>query len=152
MNTLERLRDLTVIERDHGIRPAGPKNACFYCKSKIGQKHSYTCAIVEQEVECVAMFEKYDETVTFRATVPFFWKEDDIHYHFNESSWCSNNLEGYVRDDEAAARVLASAYDKLVKPGHCLCDVTTVEFVKVVDKGPFIPKRDPHDEEEEEHP
>ena len=156
----ERLRDLTVIENDHGIRPAGPKNACFYCRSKIGQKHSYTCAIVEQEVECIAMFDKYDETVTFRITVPFFWKGEDIDYHFNESGWCADNLFAYVEEDamglltaegDKAQRVLESAYKKLVEKDGCLCNYTTIEFMKVIDKGPFIPKVNPHDEEEEEH-
>jgi hypothetical protein len=153
MSDAERLRDLTVIENDDGIRPAGPKNACFYCKSKIGQKHSYTCAIVEQEVELVAMFDRYDETVTFRIPIPFFWKGEDIDHHFNQGMWCADNLFVYVREDEKAQRVLESAHEKLVKHRDgCLCNYTTIEFVKVIDKGPFIPKRNPHDEEEEEHP
>jgi hypothetical protein len=156
MSDAERLRDLTVIENDDGIRPAGPKNACFYCKSKIGQKHSYTCAVVIQEIELVAIFKRFDKAARFRVTVPFHWKEDDILHHFNESGWCAENIIYYEerqKPDEPSVARAASAMLGLKGKDQCLCGFVEVELSKVIDKGPYIEKYDPNDDpEDEEHP
>jgi hypothetical protein len=32
-----------VAPNDDGIRPAGPRDACFYCRQKVGQPHKPDC-------------------------------------------------------------------------------------------------------------
>jgi hypothetical protein len=69
---------------DDGIRPAGPNDACFYCRAKIGDTHGPECAIPIRTV--VVKME-----IEYTIDIPEHWDVDMLHFHRNDGSWCSNN-------------------------------------------------------------
>jgi hypothetical protein len=69
---------------DHGIRPAGPPDACFYCKAKVGQRHGPRCEAVRKKVWVRYSFE-------LEVEVPRFWEKTDVEFWRNESSSCAIN-------------------------------------------------------------
>lgn len=70
---------------DDGIRPAGPGNACFYCRRKIGERHSTTCVMWVRAVKIRAILEfDIDEPVSFT--------KNDIEARFNEGSFCASTI------------------------------------------------------------
>jgi hypothetical protein len=103
-----------VVENDDGIRPAGNKDECFYCRRKIGQPHEEDCVIVTKKVKVRYSFE-------IEIDVPHFWDKDNIEFKLNDSSWCADNaledLTEYAGDG-------------------CLCGVFDGEFIEVVDSTP----------------
>lgn len=74
------------IVKEEDERPAGKGSGhCFYCPSKIGERHAEDCVIWEKQVVVRA-------TIEYTITVPHSWKKEDIEFHRNEGSWCSNNM------------------------------------------------------------
>ena len=84
-----------VHERDDGIRPAGPPDACCYCLQKVGQPHGAECVVVTKTVEVRVMVRisaKETVTGTFTEENPYFWEEGDCVSHWVESSLCASNI------------------------------------------------------------
>lgn len=65
--------------------PAGLPDECFWCKEKIGKEHKPECVVRQRTVVI-----KIEWELVYK--VPESWTEEDINFHLNESSWCSNNL------------------------------------------------------------
>lgn len=73
-----------VLPGDDGIRPAGPQDACLYCRQKIGQEHGRDCVTITKKVRVRYSFELEIE-------VPHSWDKGQIEFVRGESSWCANN-------------------------------------------------------------
>lgn len=93
-----------VKEDDTGIRPAGKPDECFYCHSKVGERHKYDCVTVVKKVKMRA-------TIEYETEVPVHWDKEMIEFKYNEGCWCADNIV-----DE-----LKSYIDYLNKNGRCLC-------------------------------
>lgn len=111
---------------DPGIR--GDPNACYYCKSKVGEEHGRECVVVERLIQIAFKFR-------LEIGVPYHWSGRQIHYHFNDGSWCANNAVDYIR------RYIA----QLEKQGKCLCntDAFDAEFLTVINDTPFVKRDEP---------
>lgn len=73
-----------VAPNDGGIRPAGPQNACFYCRQKIGDPHARDCVMVTKRVRV-----RY--SIELEVEVPHCWDQESVEFHRNEGTWCANN-------------------------------------------------------------
>lgn len=106
---------------DDGIRPAGPPDACFYCRQKVSQPHGRDCVIVLRRV-------KLRYVVEVEVMMPHSWDSDDIEMHRNMGSWCANNCV----DDINAHIIALEGYNR------CLCHdgAFHAEFIGVVDDTP----------------
>lgn len=108
-----------VVKNDDGIRPAGRNDTCFYCGSKIGEYHKGDCVVVTKKVKVRA-------TIEYEIEVPHFWDNEQIEFHRNEGSWCSDNLINELQ-------VIEKRND------DCLCYYTEFEYIETTDN---TPKRD----------
>lgn len=117
----------TVLPDDDGIRPAGPQDACLYCRSKIGENHKPDCGMIKQRV-------KVRYTFDLELLFPASWDADMIEFHHNEGSWCANN----------AIKELQKASCN----GQCLCGRMSAQFLEVVDAGPIVRSRKQAQEED----
>jgi hypothetical protein len=127
-----RYADLHVRADDDGIRPAGLPDECFYCREKIGRLHSTYCVMIRKEVELEASFRSSMMTLSFRQEVPHFWDDAAIVFRYNESTWCADSLEVFC---DGLKKTLS------ISDSDCLCSVTTVRLVRVVDAGPYVNAR-----------
>lgn len=59
-------------------------------------------------------------TITLEAEVPDDWNEEMINFHFNESSWCADNL----------INMLNNTIKKLDDKEDCLCRYTEIEYLR----------------------
>jgi len=101
--------NLIVKEEDEA--PARPDGTCFYCKQKIGEEHLENCYKRERSV--VVEF-----TIRVVTKEPEHWTPDDIEFHYNESSWCADNLlNSLVRRQKS-------------NPDWCLCQFTKAKYIK----------------------
>ncbi len=75
----------TVLENDHGIRPAGKDDECFYCHQKVGQEHKPDCV-----TRCRTVVVEFAFRIT--RAVPEHWDAKHIEFHMNEGSWCTSNI------------------------------------------------------------
>lgn len=98
---------------DHGIRPAGKPDRCFYCDAPLGRDHSDGCVIRSRTV--VVRFH-----VDLVVDVPEDWDAEMINFRYNESSWCADNL----------AEDLSATVNRLDDKGGCLCQFVEAEFVR----------------------
>lgn len=94
---------------DHGIRPAGPPDRCFYCDEPMGGEHKDGCVIRSRTV--VVRFH-----VDLVVNVPEHWDPSEVESSFNVSSWCGGNLAASIADTSERM------------PG-CMCGFVTAEFV-----------------------
>lgn len=101
--------------KDDGIRPAGPQDACLYCKQKIGNPHRSDCVIVQKRVRLRYCF-------VVDVSMPHAWTPKEILAHRNQGTWCADNA---IEELEA-----------LISDKSCLCDRFKAEFVDVVDDTP----------------
>lgn len=76
---------MAYIVTKEATRPNGNKTACFYCRQPIGTEHHATCVLIKKKVQVQVTFLREME-------VPAHWEKDDMEYHWNDSSWCVNNL------------------------------------------------------------
>jgi len=76
---------------EKAMRPASNKKECFYCNSKIGRFHEDDCVLVKKKVKVVA-------TIEYEIEVPADWTEDNVHFHRNEGSWCTDNMIGELEE------------------------------------------------------
>lgn len=66
-------------------RPNGKGSGhCFYCPSKIGERHSADCVRWERTVTIRMILE-------YPVKVPHSWDKDDIEFHRNDGTWCGDN-------------------------------------------------------------
>lgn len=100
--------DWTVTESS--ARPAGRPDMCFYCGGKMGEQHKPDCVIRTRTA--VVDF-------TIRLVLPEVesWNADGIESHYNESSWCSDNL-------------LDRIYAYQERTGNCICFITKAKYVR----------------------
>jgi hypothetical protein len=98
-----------LVTKDHGPRPAGKADECFYCRRKIGDEHAPECVVRERTV-VVRM------TIEYVTKVPEHWDTDGIDFHYNDSSWCASN----------ALNELAAINNR----GVCVCGHAKFEFVR----------------------
>jgi hypothetical protein len=83
-------------ENDPGIRPAGKKDECFYCKMKVGDYHNIDCVILTKK-------NKYSILVDDKVVAkllwddPIAWDNDQCDFHKNEASWCVDNALPYIK-------------------------------------------------------
>lgn len=61
-----------VTKDDHGIRPAGKPDECFYCHSKVGEPHGRDCVTITKRVRLKA-------TIEFEVEVPHSWEKLVCH-------------------------------------------------------------------------
>lgn len=101
---------------DHGIRPAGRPDACFYCKSKVGEPHGPECVVIVKRVRVRYSFE-------LEIDVPHYWGKEQLEFHRNESSWCASNALGE----------LEKAFPE---DGECPCGSFKCEALGTVDETP----------------
>ena len=127
-----------VLADDDGIRPAGPPDECFYCHSKVGERHGAQCVTVQQIVRYNVLM--HDKVVgTFQRSEPYFWTPLDCEFHKNESSWCSDNaLDAIDWVEETKAECVAEVERTLNGGWHCTCDLLLFTFKEVVDYGPLV--------------
>lgn len=107
-----------VTKDDHGIRPAGAPDRCFYCKSKVGEEHGQECVVVTKRVKLKA-------TIEFDVEVPHFWTKENIEFHRNDGTWCAQNIDNDIAQYREST-------------GSCMCSETKIEYVETVDNNPEI--------------
>lgn len=109
--------DWTITETS--ARPMGNQDECFYCKTRIGKQHKEDCVIRSKTM--VMNF-----TIRTVISVPEFWDDDQIEFHYNNGSWCADNLlrELQARSDDS----------------RCMCGITEAKVI-----------RDANSEDEEEY-
>jgi len=93
---------------DSGIRPAVNPDECLYCQQKVDTPHKSDCVILRRKVKVRYSFD-------IEIEVPQSWTKEDIDFHRNMSSWCSNNAIDELR---------ATSKD------HCLCDAFNCEVLE----------------------
>lgn len=90
------------------MRPASEKEQCFYCGQKIGENHKDDCVLINKKV-MVRMIVEYE------IEVPNHWNEENVLFHRNEGSWCSDNA--------------INELEELSQGGQCLCGKTKFEYI-----------------------
>ncbi|WP_143322725.1 hypothetical protein [Clostridium sp. HBUAS56010] len=95
-------------------RPAGEPDRCFYCGRLLGEQHKDDCVIKSKTVVV-------DFTVRTVLSVPESWDENQINYHYNDGTWCADNLLNELDNRNNMTQ-------------RCLCDITSAKFVKEADE------------------
>lgn len=80
-----------MVTADHGPRPAGPPDECFYCSNKIGSAHKPDCVMRERTVVV-----KFQGEAVIR--IPDHWDENMVNFRYNGSSHCTNNLIHWLEE------------------------------------------------------
>jgi hypothetical protein len=106
-----------VLADDDGIRPAGPPDACFYCRRKVGEKHGDKCVCVVRDVT-YSVFHGSEEIGTWACAEPFEWDDAQGYFHRNEGTWCTDNAID-TASDELRARLVEIREQQT--NGGCLC-------------------------------
>lgn len=96
---------------DHGIRPAGDQQKCFYCDGAKGAQHRIGCVIRNRTVVVRTIVEHV-------ITVPEDWERSTIE--FTEGSSCSDN---HINTLRALVRRLDDA-------DLCTCGMVSIEYVR----------------------
>jgi len=114
-----------VLPDDYGIRPAGPRDACFYCQSKVGTPHASECVVIVRDVTYSVQFNG-EEVATYKTTDPSDWESETLYFHKNNSSWCASNIE----KDNGLTVINLEKWGELDHSDEtCLCD--QVELIPV---------------------
>lgn len=102
------------IVTDKAQRPVDPNSGtCFYCNQYIGEPHLDECVLIQKKVRVRA-------TIEYDIEVPNYWQAEELEFHRNEGSWCSDNMIRELED----------------LPG-CLCHHVEFEYLKDT-SGPYI--------------
>lgn len=104
------------VTSDHGPRPAGRSDECFYCHAPVGTLHDETCVLYQRTVSV-------EVKVRYNITVPAEWDERMVLFHRNEGTWCASNVIDELEDrfgDDA---------------DRCMCSVMEV---RVIDYDPEL--------------
>lgn len=94
---------------DEGIRPAGKPTECFYCGAQREAQHNPGCVIRNRTVVV-------DVTIRMVIDKPEDWTPEEIESHWNDSSWCADNI---ISELEAQSLRMG-----------CLCGTLTTKFVR----------------------
>lgn len=95
---------------EYSVRPNGKSDRCFYCGSLLGEQHKDDCVIKSKTVVV-------DFTIRTVIDVPEHWNEEQIHYHYNDGTWCADNLLNWI-------------YNRQEETDRCLCGITTAKYIK----------------------
>lgn len=98
--------DFIVTEK--AMRPASDKRQCFYCQQAIGEPHKPECVLIHKMV-------KVRMTIEYGIEVPADWDKDQIEFHRNDGSWCSDNALDELKE--------------VSELGGCLCHVSEFEYL-----------------------
>lgn len=79
-----------IVDQD-AIRPAGPKDACCYCREPFGGAHKPDCVLRKKSV--VVKF-----TGQCVIVIPQDWTEENVNFRYDGSSHCTNNLFNGLAD------------------------------------------------------
>ena len=79
------------VTAEHGPRPAGSPDKCFYCGESVGSDHKSECVCRNRTVVMKV-------TLELPCVRPESWLPYEIERHFNDSSWCQSNLSGLIDD------------------------------------------------------
>lgn len=90
------------------MRPASPERQCFYCQQPIWSDHKDDCVLINKKVK-VRMIVEYE------VEVPASWGKEDIEFHRNEGTWCTDNA--------------LIELDELDNEKGCLCGITKFEYI-----------------------
>lgn len=104
------MEKFVVLENDNGIRPAGKKNTCIYCGSKVGKYHKDYCVTTTKKARVKYSFE-------IEIEVPRNWDKEQIEYARNHGRWCADN---------ALQEIASYANEK----GTCLCPFFKCEVLE----------------------
>lgn len=96
---------------EHGVRPAGKPDECFYCQAAKGTQHRKGCVIRSRTVVVRTIVE---HTID----VPEDWDRSIIE--FTDGSSCSNNH----------IQKLNELVDRLNVADRCTCGMLSVEYVR----------------------
>jgi hypothetical protein len=91
-------------------RPATPPGLCTYCRQPMGAEHAADCVIRVRTVVIRLAVEMVVEVVEDLDV-------EQIHFRFNESSYCLNNL-------------LDQLSEETEDDGHCICGRADVTYVR----------------------
>jgi hypothetical protein len=94
---------------EDAMRPATPARECFYCNQAIGAEHKADCVTINKRVKVRA-------TIEYEIDVPASWDKEQVEFHRNEGSWCSDNM---LADLEC-----------LMHDGGCLCGIVEYEMLQ----------------------
>ena len=102
----------------------GKLENCIYCKSKIGEPHKVGCVVRERTVVVSA-------TIQYVITVPEDWTKEQIEFHRNEGSWCSDN--GLREIDNFRERtdhcLCGNMYYKYIREANAVDEIDNQKFV-----------------------
>ena len=95
---------------ENAKRPASDEEACFYCRSPIGDYHKEDCVLVRKKV-MIKM------TVGYEVVVPACWTKEDVEYSRNDGTWCANNA-------------LYELKEMTEKNKTCMCHYANFEYIE----------------------
>lgn len=94
------------VTQEHGPRPAGRPDQCFYCGQPVGEDHQPDCVMRERTVVI-------EWTIRMVVKVPESFTQENIEFKYNGSSYCNDNLLSYLDKEDC-----------------CLCQRSKVIFVR----------------------
>ena len=111
--------DLTITAFDDGIRPAGKQDECFYCNSKIGEKHQSDCHMISKRVLVKIAYE-------IEIVIPAKWSKEDVNHYYNEKY--TNNGIGLIEEHIDKSKKETGTENLNMK----------IDFIKDVSTSPFV--------------
>ena len=103
---------------DHGVRPNGPPDECFYCQAKVGTEHVTGCVIRSRTVVAKA-------TIEIVMSIPEDWTAEDFYSRHTDGTYCLNNL----------ADTFSEMVERLNAAGACACDMAQLDYVREAEPG-----------------
>lgn len=97
---------------DDGSTPEKPLERCLYCAAAVGSEHEPRCAMRRRTVVLRA-------EVDYVCEIPEHWTAGDTDAFYNSGTWCADNLP--------------ADFKKHVGSELCLCDSTTIRFLREAD-------------------
>ncbi len=108
-----RLESYPVTEEQINARPSRGR-ICFYCSQPVGAEHKPDCAMRKRTV-VIKM------TLEYVVDVPEHWTKENIEFHRNDGTWCSDNALGELEE--------LSKYLETSDKG-CLCSAAEFEYLR----------------------
>lgn len=96
-------------------RPVGKLEVCFYCNQPIGGEHKPDCVCVVRKI-------RVRVSVEMDIWRPASWKEGDVGFDLEGSSWCATNIIDELQE-----------YADSKEPG-CLCSDFDFEILQMLDE------------------
>lgn len=108
------------IVTEKAMRPASGARECFYCQQPIGSAHKNECVLIYKKARIAF-------TIEYDIECPSYWDANQIEFHRNEGSWCSNN----------AVRELQKIIEKNENK-ECFCGCSSVECLSETISDPYL--------------